>query len=376
MRQVEYLKYIAESNFIKFMNQGYATAGHNGPHGHIDTPIRNTSHYLIIYAYLYKKYNIRKYKELCDVFASYLLKHQKKSLSGAIKCMESGNFDQLNGLIGQAWVIEALVYYYGITEDRKLLNAAISIFNSQEYDYHKHLWIRIGLNNEVLGYDNTLNHQIWFAACATELIPYVSENSIKEKIDDFILYGLPANLKIYRNGLLKHNITVKSSSNIKASIKKVIKFFLSPLKKIDPRKFDYRYIEKAYHIFDVYGLSILEKYNKNFKIFNTLKYTKAIEYSKNIKKYNRNNLVYDYLINNIHFNIYSYSYNSPAFEFPFVAAIHNYDLPHKLKELFDEIYDTQLKLMYNNKTKMFSKNNPDLETWNAKCYEIIRYLEL
>ena len=101
MRQEEYLKYIADKNLDVFLRQGYATAGHNGPHGHPDTPARNTAHYLVIYSYLYKKTGVDKYKKICDIFASYLYDIQAQSKSGAVKCMETDRFDHLNGLIGQ-----------------------------------------------------------------------------------------------------------------------------------------------------------------------------------------------------------------------------------------------------------------------------------
>ena len=69
IQQEIYMKRIADMNYEQFLHQGYATAGHNGPHGHIDTPVRNTSHYLIIYSYLFKITKENKYMEICKVFA-------------------------------------------------------------------------------------------------------------------------------------------------------------------------------------------------------------------------------------------------------------------------------------------------------------------
>ena len=57
IEQEIYMRKIADMHYDRFLSQGYATAGHNGPHGHIDTPVRNTSHYLVIYNYLYKSSN-------------------------------------------------------------------------------------------------------------------------------------------------------------------------------------------------------------------------------------------------------------------------------------------------------------------------------
>lgn len=49
IEQKIYMRKIADMYYDRFLSQGYATEGHNGPHGHIDTPVRNTSYYLIIY---------------------------------------------------------------------------------------------------------------------------------------------------------------------------------------------------------------------------------------------------------------------------------------------------------------------------------------
>ena len=71
------------------------------------------------------------------------------------------------------------------------------------------------------------------------------------------------------------------------------------------------------------------------------------------------------------FNVYSYSYNSPAFEYPYFSLSHNnFD-----ENICDDIYRIQETLMKDNNTNEFSRNNPDIETWNARTYEIIRYLE-
>ena len=73
IKQEEYMRYIAERNYDRFFSQGYATPGHNGPHGHQDTPVRNTAHYLIIYSYLFKNTSSKKYCDICKKFADYLI---------------------------------------------------------------------------------------------------------------------------------------------------------------------------------------------------------------------------------------------------------------------------------------------------------------
>lgn len=363
----DYIKYIAEGNYDRFLRIGYAVPGHNGPHGHLDTPVRNTAHYLIIYSYMFKKTNNRKYKVICDKFFEYLVARQRESSSGAIKCMEDNSFDHLNGLIGQAWVIEALLYYYDISKDERCLDISKQIFYSQKYDYQKHVWIRVELDGTEIGVDNAYNHQVWFAACSCRLADYLHDAEIDLMIKDFLTNGANRDFRIYRDGILRHTINLKSKSLKKENLKRFIKICLMPLKKYQPRRFDYKYIERAYHIFDMYGFTILENKYSELPLFKSDKYKKALKAVEDIKAYNDNNGV-----STNAFNVYSYSYNSPAFEYAYVSKSHGF----YSQEMDNLAFETQKQLMFDDRTHLFSKNNPDIETWNARTYEMIRYLEL
>jgi GT2 family glycosyltransferase len=366
----EYIKYIADGNYNRFFEIGHAIEGHNGPHGHLDTPVRNTAHYLIIYAYLFDTTNETRYKDICIKFFDYLIEVQNKSISGAIQCMSTDKFDHLNGLIGQAWVIESLVYYYEKFKDKRSLEVAKNIFYSQNYDYELHLWRRIELDGKDIGIDNAYNHQVMFAACSSKLSNYCSDPKIHNIIYDFINHT-ERDFNIYNSGLLKHSININSPEVKSIKRKKIIKLCLTPLKLFDAKLFDPKYIERAYHIFDIYCFSILREQFEDSSIFSSNKYKKAVKYALDIDKYNKENGVYKHLKKNKSFNIYSYSYNSPVFEFPYVQHINGeYD-----EDMNDRLYNIQKQLMLDDNIKLFSKNNPDIETWNAKTYELIRFLE-
>lgn len=371
MKQEEYISFIADKNYNRFIQQGFATAGHNGPHGHFDTPVRNTAHYLVIYSYLYKKTGLDKYKTICDTFAEYIYSIEAMSKSGAVKCMENNRFDHLNGLIGQGWAIEGLLYYYDTFKEKKALKVAKTIYKTQKYDYNLHLWHRIELDGKNIGIDPTYNHQVWFAACASKLMSYETDPLMDKEIRDFLTLGSDRDFRIHRDGLLFHYVNAKSETIKKKKIKKLIKIFLTPIKSISPKKFDSKYMEYAYHIFDLYGFEILKERYGELPLFSSEKYKYAVEYAFDIKKVNKTCDVYRALEKGDMFNIFSYSYNSPAFEFPYIAAQNGY----KDSEVFDELYMLQMKLMYDKHTGMFSRNNPDIETWNARCYEIVRYLD-
>lgn len=363
-KQERYLFYIANRNYDTYFKQGYATPGNNGPHGHKDTPVRNTSHYLIIYGYLYKKTKENKYLYICQKFGNYLVSEQRKSVSGAVQCMVQNDYDYLNGLIGQAWTIEALIYFYEIVSEEKYLEAAYRIYKSQRYDYQNHLWIKTELDGSEIGFDYSYNHNVWFAACGYKLADLCIDNEITNQIMDFLSCGTSRDFKISHKGLLKHTISLKNPST-NDKVKRIIKKILFPLRWINPRKLDSKYIEYAYHIFDIYGFLILKERFGHLDFFKSKNYLKAESLATNISWYNKKNIKKDT------FNVFSYSYNSPAFELPYVLL----SVKKENTQIIDYVYDINCKLMYSKETEMFTINNFDVELYNARFYEIIRYLE-
>lgn len=367
--QEKYMMHVAEFNYATFYKQGYATAGHNGPHGHPDTPVRNTGHYLIIYSYLYKKTREERYLEICKKFAQYLLDMQKKTKSGAIQCMLGDKFDHLNGLIGQGWTIEALLYYYDISHDLRCLNCAKAIFYSQKYDWDLHLWHRIELDGTDIDIDPTYNHHVWFAACSYKLADLCNDDNIDKIITDFLTEGAERDFRVYdEDGIMRHHVRADRPVMQARKCKVFIKRLLSPIRFINPKKLDSKFMEYAYHIFDLYGFCILKEKYGHLPLYSSESYKKAVECASHIEYINKK-LKTDQT--RFVFNVYGYSYNALAFEFPFVAKSCGFEL----QGVSDTLYDIQMRLMWDDETKMFSRNQPDLETWNARTYEIIRYLE-
>ena len=370
MEQEKYMKYVADYNYATFYKQGYATAGHNGPHGHPDTPVRNTGHYLIIYSYLYKTTMEERYLEICKKFAQYLLDMQKKTKSGAIQCMLSDKFDHLNGLIGQGWTIEALLYYYDIIHDQRCLDCAKAIFYSQKYDWDLHLWHRIELDGRDIDIDPTYNHHVWFAACSYKLAELCHDDTIDKMISDFLTKGAERDFKVHdEDGILCHHVRADRPVMKAGKRKAIIKNILSPVSFLNPKKLDPKFMEYAYHIFDLYGFCILKDKYGHLPLYSSDPYKKAVACAQKIDYINKK-LKSD--INDFVYNAYGYSYNALSFEYPFVAKICGFDI----QSINNDLYDIQTRLMWDNDTKMFSKNQPDLETWNARTYEIIRFLDV
>lgn len=346
-----------------------APAGNNGPYKYIDTPVRNTAHWAIIYSYLYKIKNDNNYKKVALKFADYICEEQSKSKNGAIKCMSGDHFDNINGLIGQAWVIESLIYVAKTFDIKKYYYVAKKIYFSQKYDCNKKIWIRVDTNGNEIDYDYTTNHQIWFIIAGNIINDYIPNKKIKEQCDDAFFNIMNNHFDIYKNGLIKHYLKQKRKDNTKVTwrIKKQIKYILYNLAIKNP-DYDVHAQEKGYQVFELFGYSILSKYYKNAILKND-KIIKAYKYCINIDKFN-NILNYNRFIKGKYsINKYSYGYNSPAFELPFIMKTFGRVDYENIKKLFK----IQEKITMEN--RMMIKNNSDSETLTARIYELIYYLD-
>lgn len=344
----------------------HANPGNNGPYNNIDTPIRNTAHWSIIYSYLYKTEKKDYYKKKAIEYANYICDQQCKN--GTIKCINDEKFDNINGLIGQAWVIESLVYVAKTFNIKKYYEVAKKVFFSQKYDEEKKLWIRVDTNGKEIDYDYTTNHQIWFIIAGNAINDYKTDLKIKKICDEVFLNIFDNHFDIHKSGLIKHYLKINNKRK-KFSfwyIKKIIKYCSYKIGIRNP-EYDLQMQEKGYHVFELFGYSILSKYYKN--IINNTKIKRAFNYCIDIDKYNCI-LNYDgFIKGKYQINKYSYGYNSPAFELPFIMKTFGQENDEKIVEL---LKIQKIITMENGK---MIKNNYDYETLTARAYELIYYLD-
>ncbi|NGY89347.1 hypothetical protein F6Y05_41280 [Bacillus megaterium] len=86
--------------------------------------------------------------------------------------------DASNGLVGQAWVIEALLYGYKILEDNKYIKLAEEIFLLHRFNKSKGLWFVLDVDGEANNLCLTTNQQIWFATLGTILFKETKNKKI------------------------------------------------------------------------------------------------------------------------------------------------------------------------------------------------------
>lgn len=151
---------------------------------------------------MYKITSDRRFREAAEKAADFLVENEKvRSENFSYWSIKDCKGNYLHGLIGQAWAIEALSEAYQKLGDRKYKEVAREVFKAHPFDEDIGLWRRVDPDGTVRNIDPTLDHQTMFAAAASLLN---SKNS-KEYVEKF-LSSLTENMKIYKNGLIKHKV--------------------------------------------------------------------------------------------------------------------------------------------------------------------------
>ena len=367
-----FLRACADARLEEFLRAGHAEAGHNGPYRIAETPARNTSHWLITCAYLWKTTGEEKYRTACRGFREYLLGEQKKSASGAIRCLDDPKAaDSINGTIGQAWVIEGLTYAYDVFGEEACLDGAFRIFRSQIFDPETGFWKRTAPDGQVLGYDLTVNHQVWFCYAGLLLLKHRKDEEIRKQTERFLEGIRNEYFGIHGSGLIRHfgRMTRLRPQFAKHYAKQYAKYIGLALKVFDEKKVDLIRQEEGYHVFELFGYALIARLCPDEPLFRSPAFRKALDYGTDTERLNRILKVQE----PERMNPYAYGYNSPAFEIPVVEmAFRGTAEEEKVLGLLE----LQKRLTWNGETRMLDRGTDDAATLTARIYEYVHFCDL
>jgi len=328
---------------------GSMPTGKNGPHNHNMTPARNTGHFAIFFLYLYTITSDEKWKLAGRKSLNYLL--TLRPLGGSFWHRKEKFKTSYNGLIGQAWSIEALIYGYSVLSEKIYLESCKNLINIHEFDSKECLWHEADLDGATRSLGATLNQQIWFTAMVSKIL---HNEPGKQLLCEQFLSNIEKHMRIYRGGLL-------FLSTYKTRIPcthKIIKFFLDSLK-------ERREIEVGYHVFTITGLTILYEQFPNHEFFKSHKFKKILNYCYSRTFFNE-------LLN---YPRYGFEYNVVGFELAYVYSVFHDQLNDDAKLIAKKCFDKQLEFYSCISEGLLACNSFDIETLAARIYEIYRIKE-
>ena len=350
----------------------YFQSGHNGPYYDPETPVRNYGHWLIIFSKSFELTGNQIYLNKIKELAEYLICKRARPHGFSFHHRNSANRDKCNGLIGQAWTFESLACAASVIDDMNYADAGKEVFFQHNFNEDFGLWNRLEINGEILSIDDTFNHQLWFAACAS-LLCTPRREEVRERILRF-MDCLPENLSVLDNGLIYHPIEkllnqTGSDWSIRSRLIKFAKNSLSFLRIIDDktRNSNQMYREKminksiGYHQFNMYAFAMLKETLPDHSFWQSSQLSRSVDY-----------LHSDEFKNGLSDNIYGYSYNPPGFEVPYALSELTDISEDEVVNLSCRWVNEQFKRCYNPKTQTMDRNTEDFPTHTARVYELTR----
>jgi hypothetical protein len=351
MKLFEIIEQNAQAALKQQSVDGAMPPGHNGPWGNIETPVRNTGYWLITFLKCYEIAGDIKYLEAANKAINYLVSDAARPLNFAFWHRKSSRKDANNGLVGQAWTIEALAIASLQLEREDLAKIVEAVFLMHPYDYSTGLWSTLKVNGEPGLPKLTINQQIFFAAAAS-LITDPKSREIPRRVRHF-LSTVHKYIKFNKHGIITHQFQVMGQSYVFGLIDQ-----LRWMKKLITNGQMLKELGIGYHSFNLYGLSILASAYPDLGCWNNKVFQ---DMWKGIDT--------EYLQSQAENNPYCYVYNPTGIEVAYAIQTfrpESTDIAEKwLNSQFSRTLDRELNLMNNG-------NSLDPLTLMARIYEAIR----
>lgn len=337
---------VANEGLKKQIESGAMPPGHNGLYFDPETPVRNSSHWAILFYKVFEITGDQKYYDAATKCVEYLLSKEARPMQANFFHRMNPEKDFCNGLIGPAWTIEALATIGEKTNNAQAIETSIEVFLLHPYLSEFGLWKRVNVDGSHSTIDDAFNHQLWFAAAGGLLANHNDE--IKNIISSF-LEKVSENFNIHLSGLVKHTLPNSKRNQL-------TKPYLSYKRKVSEDSGNLYQKAIGYHSFNLYGFSLLKMSFPKHSFWNTSQIDKILNFV-NTNEYK----------NKIEANIYGYSYNPPGFEIPFAFETFSNDVDSTsnwINNQFNKSFDFDNYSM--------SNNLEDSHTLTARMYELTR----
>jgi hypothetical protein len=250
---------------------GSFAPGRNGPYGDPETPVRNSAHWLALLAATAWRTGEPRLREAASRAAGYLASPEARPAGASFLCRSAAGKDACNGLVGQAWAIEALAVAAERLELGGCAELAQAVFLLHPFDARAGLWLRVEVDGSPLGPDLTLNHQLAFAAAGAVLAP-VSAPEVGARVAAF-LDALPRSLALHRDGAVRHAVAPA------AAARRSSRLGLRLARERVRRRAELREKALGYHAFNLHALATLRTRLPGHRFFASARLDRALRYA-------------------------------------------------------------------------------------------------
>jgi hypothetical protein len=334
-------------------SDGSFPAGFNGPLGDPETPVRNTAHWLLTSLKAHEISGALRFRDAAARAADYLAAPGLRPAGATFLCRTNSRKDLCNGLVGQAWAIEALLgAAEGLGEPRYRLIAA-EVFEQHPFDDTLGLWRVRHVDGQCGEIHRTFNQQLWFAAAGARL-DGAPQGDVGRRVHRF-LDGAGAHLDLVRSGPIRHLVVLPRPPGARVSPRRWIRRLKSTRRWLD-RARRYRR-EIGYHAFNLHAFARLWQRIPAHGLWQDPRFGAALRFV-GLDEYTRG----------LEGNEFAYGYNPVGFEV--ALALQVFVPPDAARAALDAWWvGRQLARTYDRNQRLMHREAPDPTTLAARLYE-------
>lgn len=169
---------------IHLCKAGLYPPGYNGPWEQMETPARNTCHWAVTNAKAYALTGNGAYKDLVYRSIKAILEQRFCPFSASFMILNA-NRSFPNGIVGQAWVMEALVAACRCLEDHHYLEVARRLALKHHFEPSVNLWAILNIDGTTGPIHSSLNQQLWFGVMSLVVAKLSNDENLLSTCDRF-----------------------------------------------------------------------------------------------------------------------------------------------------------------------------------------------
>ena len=331
--------------------KGFMPAGHNGPYFDEETPVRNTAHWLFVFSVLYERTKDSRYKDFAEKAIAYLTGAEARPMKAAFWIRKNPEKDFCNGLIGQAWVMEALIKAAQVFDRPELYQLAEEVYLLHSFDEDLWIWKRLNVDGSYNSPDPTFNHQLWFGAVSTML----DRTPAAVEASSLFFEKIATRVKLYRDGVINHvspvtrlSLKVKHPPKV---VEGVVRYGYYQVSKRSLRK-----KAAGYHAFNLYAFALYSQALPDHPFWESGKFKKMLRVTDR-----------PHFLKQQKDNKYSFPYNPTGLELAFVRETFDPD-PGKVEYWLNQ----QIAFTGEPGKSIMTGGTADENTARARIYEAAR----
>lgn len=333
--------------------------GHNGPYLDLESPVRNSAHWLSTMAAAFHLTGDEGFRRAGAALARYLMS-ASPSVDGVIVQRQRFPKDWTNGVIGPAWVSEGLSLASRHLGIEAAGAAGAANLRRLGFDDGRGLWKAFDPATGASGVDRTVNHQLYCSAIAA---CYPDDMTLRGRVERSIETALPKLIRTDQNGILEHHLAEPPMRRLQHAAIDHVRSGLGPRLRRAAMGHgavtDKGQRDRGYHLFSLYAAVRLAKAANRPEVLSIPDLRAAARTLSSLTTDERYRT-----------NDYTFAYNPPGFELPYVALSLPETQGDALMLLSLDMLQAQMDMTLEPETGLFTRGTRDPLTLSARAFEL------